>query len=234
MSQVGPVLDYASPRHRGKLRLPSRSVLEARRNDNGLVVTETLSGSGGARGAVAFGAVTWLILASLGVGQVVAHAGRWQDIDTVIVLLVGGVCAIELTVLLMVINNTWRKTVLLAHPERISVHFVAPFSKRHYVWPAHRVEDVRVVRTYEPESLPAWHGQAVPLGELELIPGGEPMAKLFTDHPEADLAVIARAAREMIAAAQKPVAVEALSPVPAPPPPVGDDDDLDFDAIIPT
>jgi hypothetical protein len=189
---AGPILDYASPRARGKLRLPSKSVLEVREDRGGVTVTETLSGRGEAVGAIVFAVITLLMLAGTGMSQL--RQLRNFEADGMVVCFIGAVWLAELTVLLAVINNTWRRTVLTAGADGFALHFLAPFSKRHYAWPRDRIEDVRVVRTSEASSLHMWGG-ASSLGELLLLPVGERAVALFTDHREGELQGIAQVMR---------------------------------------
>jgi hypothetical protein len=215
-AQEGPVLDYASPRQRGALRLPSRSVLYVRRNDAALVVTETLRGKPGAVVAVWFAGAALILLASTGVSHVMDLGSRWRLADAILLGVMAGVFVLGLIVGSMVVDNTWRRTVLLANADRISVHLIGPFSKRHVVWPVGQIADVRVVRTYEPDPKAAWAGQAVTLGELLVHAAGEVVAQLFSDHPEADLEPIAEAARAVIASGRGPGPAAPVAPTPLP------------------
>ena len=189
---AGPILDYASPRQRGKLRLPSQSVLEVRQDEAGVTVTETLSGRGGAVGAIVFAVMTLLMLGGTGVAQL--RQSRSFEADGVTVAFIAIVWLSELAVLLVVINNTWRRTVLSVGAGSFALHFLAPFSRREYAWPLERMEDVRVVRTSESSPLRTW-GAPAPLGELLLLPVGERAVALFTDHREGELHGIAQALR---------------------------------------
>jgi hypothetical protein len=193
---AGPILDYASPRARGKLRLPSQSVLDVRRDEAGVTVTETLSGRGAAVGAIVFAVITLLMLAGTGLGQLKQARRDFSD-DSVVLCFIGLVWLSELAVLLVVINNTWRRTVLTAGADGFALQFLSPVSKRRYAWPRERMEGVRVVRTNDTSPRPTWGG-AAPLGELLLLPVGERAVSLFTDHREGELHGIAQHLRAVL------------------------------------
>lgn len=197
MPTAGQILDYASPRQRGKLRLPSQSVLEVRQDEGGgVTVTETLSGRGGAVGAIVFAVITLLLLAATGASQL--KQSRGFEGEAFVLFVIGAVWIAELTVLLVVINNTWRRTVLTVGADGVALQFLAPFSKRRYAWPRERMEDVRVVRTSESSPLRTWEAPQ-PLGELLLLPVGERAVALLTDHREGELHAIAQSVRATLA-----------------------------------
>src|SRR3954453_4831006 len=57
-----PILDYASPRPHGKVRLPARSVLEVRSDADSVEVVERLAGKFGAIAAVLFSGMTLTVV----------------------------------------------------------------------------------------------------------------------------------------------------------------------------
>jgi hypothetical protein len=197
---AGPILDYASPRQRGKLRLPSQSVLDVRRDEAGVTITETLSGRAGAVGAIVFALITLLLLGGTATTYI-SGAGRSASPETILLFVIATVWFSELAVLLVVINNTWRRTVLVAGAGGLSLEFRSLFSKRRYAWPAERMEDVRVARMANTSALVTWGGPS-PLGELQLLPVGERAVSLFTDHREGELHSIAQMMRGVMGTAR--------------------------------
>jgi mannose-6-phosphate isomerase-like protein (cupin superfamily) len=186
-TQPHAVLDYASPRPRGKLRLPARSQLAVVRDETGVAVLETLTGQGRAIFAISFAALTlvamvWVISDQFGLlsGRVRTGAAAAAVIGGL--LWVGGLMAI-----LRVIDNTWRRTVLRVDADGVSLEFSSPLARRAYRWEVAQIEEVRIERTSE-AAYP-------PLGELQLHAAGMPIVHLFTDHLEEELTLIAQSAR---------------------------------------
>src|SRR6186997_1492171 len=64
MSEPAPILDYASPRPRAKVRLPARSVLDLQydRSAGEARVVETLTGKGEAIAALGFAGFVMVVL----------------------------------------------------------------------------------------------------------------------------------------------------------------------------
>jgi hypothetical protein len=92
------------------------------------------------------------------------------------------VCTTELVVMLLVINNTWRRTELWATVDGVGLRLRAPLQpRREHWWPRHLVNDVRVVRADV-------GGVGSTLYELDVLVAGSVAAKLFTGHPPARLA----------------------------------------------
>ena len=203
--QPQAVLDYASPRPRGKLRLPARSQLHVVRDDAGVAVLETLSGQGRAIFAITFAALTlvamvWVISDQFGLLSGRLRPGAAAAAVFGGVLWVGGLMS-----MLKVIDSTWRRTVLRVDAAGVSLEFSSPLARRAYRWEAAQVEEVRVERTSE-AAYP-------PLAELQLHAAGMPIVHLFTDHLEEELTLIAQSAR---AALGLPPAYTAPPPI-APP-----------------
>ena len=179
------VLDYASPRQRGKLRLPSQSVLAVSQDRDGVNVVETLSGQRDAIVAIAGTAFAFVMLIAVYVAEFTPAFGRMRSIDPLLTFCIAFVVLSGVVVALLVINNTWRRTVLRVHADEVVLEFSSPFGRRIYRWPAEQIENVRVERTSE-----AVHTL---LAELQLHPTGSPVVHLFTDHPERELAPLGKA-----------------------------------------
>jgi hypothetical protein len=185
------ILDYASPRPRGKLRLPANSDLSMRAIAGGVEILETLKGKASAYGALGFGAfVLWPLSATLYETWRLAlrreQFGEWLFCALVICMMLA-----LLVTMILVVNETWRKTIARADAEGLSVHFRALLRRRDYRWPRQYVGDVRVVATQDSTDAP-------PLGEIEIHLVDQPLIKLFTDHLRPKLVEIARVMREAL------------------------------------
>jgi hypothetical protein len=198
--QPTAILDYAGPRPRGKLRLPARSVLEVERDRDGLTVTQTLRGKGTAYLAMAGGLFCTVVPPVVAVAQmsnpstVLSRllAGRFQSDELVGLCIALVLSAAEATVLVLVANNTWRKTLLRARDGEINLLFTGLFHRREYRWPFERLLEVGVDRTMEPGFLD-------PRVELVLRAHGGEHVHLFAVHPEVKLESIVAGLRETMA-----------------------------------
>lgn len=201
MNDTGAILDYASPRPRGKVRLPSQSTLEVREDADSVTIVERLSGKGAAVGAIVFSAAMLALLVGTFIGNTydnqrsrrslgdAVEAGLNGGAIFVVPCLLGGPI-----VMALVVNNTWRRTVLLANADGLLLRFSAPLSPtRVHEWPADRVEAVRVESTDAPTTdRPggAVNVAAASLADLQIHPVGGSVAHLFTDHEHWRLAPI--------------------------------------------
>ncbi len=204
MNDPGAILDYASPRPRGKVRLPSQSTLEVREDADSVTVVERLSGKAGAILAIVFAAAMFALLTATFLGNALPNQ-RWQrSIEDAVevglrsgALFVVPVLLAGLVVMLLVVNNTWRRTVLLANADGLLLRFFAPLTPtRVHAWPADRVEAVRVESTDVPAAAAGAAGAAInvaaaSLAELQIHPVGGSVAHLFTDHEHWRLAPLA-------------------------------------------
>lgn len=93
--------------------------------------------------------------------------------------------------LIMVINNTWRRTKVEASREGVILTHTGPFGLRRFEWNGSDIKDVRL----EPTTTYADRNH---LGEVQLDIVAHPPVKLFTDHAYRDLEPIAAALREAI------------------------------------
>src|SRR5688500_11042844 len=153
-----PIIDYASPASRASLRLPARSEIRwTSEPGRRLTVTQVLSGREGAIGALALAAFTFVIM-SLSVHGMIE---KWQRFVGEIALL-GAFMAAEVILGALVINRTWRKTILTVTPEEMTLEFTAPFSARERF--AFRGEQVAQVSVVDRAGKP---GEAV-VPELEI------------------------------------------------------------------
>src|ERR1700722_8585632 len=129
MSDLSPILDYASPRKRQKLRLPARSRIRCQLEDERLVIVEKLEGRGEAISAVIF-AVFMLVY----LGSIVMFVRR------------GSYMAVfwfaEAAVLIAVIHQTWRKSELTVTPGKLRLKFTSPMWRKLYEWQGEEVPEV--------------------------------------------------------------------------------------------
>ena len=65
MTDPAAILDYASPRKRGRFRLPATSTLTCDVGDDTVVVEQRLAGKAEAIAALAFGALTFALLVGM-------------------------------------------------------------------------------------------------------------------------------------------------------------------------
>ena len=140
LDQPQTILDYASPKSRVKVRLAATSVLSHRLENETLTITETLSGQSEAIKALVFGAIALMVL----IGQLAGVIARMKLTDPMI-WIAGGVCLAIVGVGLLVIHNTWRRTILTVERSEITAVFSAPLTPtRRYAWPSHQIAEVRV------------------------------------------------------------------------------------------
>jgi hypothetical protein len=199
VSGPSAILDYASPRPQGRVRLPSRSRLDVVRDRDEVTITETLSGKGSAIGGIAVAAFTLLQLL-FGMyreawgkdGLLTRQHPSLLEPEGIWLLVMAGLWVTELVVMLIVINNTWRRTVVQARDGTLSVEFTAPFGRRRHAWPFDQVLELHVDRSLVP-------GFTTPKVELVWRVWGGQHVRLFTDHPEPELDAIAAALRQAMA-----------------------------------
>ncbi len=185
--QPGPILDYASPRRRQKVRLPSRSRIVAREEHGEFAIREWLQAKESAYVALA---VAGLSLASLAYGMLTecfpfgwkGHFWRSPLFGEFVILATFSI--VEVSVMLLVIRDTWRETTLLGRSEGLLLRLSSPFSRQQFEWNADDIEQIRLV-------LSSKVSDSNPLAEIEIHVAGKPVAKLFTDHYLKELKPIA-------------------------------------------
>ena len=183
-----PILDYAGPASRGKLRLPAASILDVTDEPDRLTITETLAGRGGAILAIGFALFTlWALVG----GSLSGVSARNWHRHIYSFAIVGLFALAEITVMLLVIQNTWRKTFLIVTPADIALRFWSPFggTKQHR-WPAEKLHDAHI-------RLTRMDGARAEFPELELDLWGEPQVRLFLGHSQSELMQFVRAIRRL-------------------------------------
>jgi hypothetical protein len=136
-----------------------------------IVISETLQGREGAVGAIIFSCFTLLVLA----GTVVEPNG-FRRMGPIGLAIPGGLALSELTVMLLVIHQTWRRTLLTVRFEEMLLAFSSPMYRKRYRWTGNDIADMLLVQTANNDTPRA-------LAELCITRcvGGE--IHLFTDHP---------------------------------------------------
>jgi hypothetical protein len=177
MDQPGLILDYASPRKRSKFRLASASLLRWRWEDAGLVVREWLDGQSQAKVAII---ATLIMLAIAGFNTWFFH----DRTPTGMLIFMGALIALGLALVPVIIQQSWRETVLTIGWGTIALKMGGPLASRSFSWRFEEVEAIRVIALQMREGAPV-------LGELEILAQGTPPIRLFTDHEERRLANMA-------------------------------------------
>jgi len=173
------VIDYASPVPRSKLRLPARSEIRWVDAPGRLVVTQVLAGREGAVWALGLAGFTFGLMSLALVGMI----ERWHRNVAPIAMIVM-VMAAEVLVSVLVIRNTWRKTILTVTREELAVETAGPLaSRQRFVFPTEQVAGVVVVDR-EPQP-----GEAR-VAELEIRFWSIPSVHLFAGHPPETLRAI--------------------------------------------
>jgi hypothetical protein len=192
------ILDYAGARPRRKLRLAARSYVDliAGEGDDGRQVrlVETLRGKSQAVAAICFAVFTLLVF-----GLVIEEGVRYMIRRHADAFTIGfnvfclGLWIAELATLFAVINETWRRTILIANPQHVILQFRGVFRRTEHRWSSGEIADASAVATQdEPDALP--------LGELRLTVTDRAAVHLFTDHRLTDVQRFAAAVRGAIAA----------------------------------
>jgi hypothetical protein len=183
LSASSLILDYASPRKRGRLRLPSRSVLDVVRDEPGRVlVIEKLKGKGEAIGAIAFALFMLAYMGALMWAER-KHGAQW---------VLGPFWIIEATLIVLVVHQTWRKTMFEVNVDQVRLRFRSPIWRQAHAWRASDVIDVASVVTGDSRR------SRRPVAELRIrsVDGGE--LRLFTDHPQGEIDELASAIRDVL------------------------------------
>ena len=169
MDSNAPILDYASPRKRLKLRLPARSTLFWQIEPDEILLTETLA----AKEGVAWALVFTLVIQAM---TVVSTLNGLHEMRSGTYLLPIGLMLLQVPLMLLIIHQTWRKTLLTVRCNELLLAFTSPLHRRHYKWSGDDIAGIVLVETANTQT-------DMPLAELLITrcAGGE--IRLFTDHP---------------------------------------------------
>jgi hypothetical protein len=174
----GPILDYASPRANTINRLPALSILAIRRTDEGAEIVETLTGKSEAIGAIIFAVfvILWINLQAFFIWR--QYTGQAITLNVFATVMAG--------LIMLVINNTWRKTILISRPGALSLTFKSLFQTRHFAWSDEQIQRVAVFALADRRTGRLIH-------ELRLTTWTDAGARLFTGHSSIELKVVAEA-----------------------------------------
>jgi hypothetical protein len=184
------ILDYASPRPRSRLRLPVESRIEITSDQDSTTITETLQSRGRAIGAIIFAVFVLIIL----LGTIVSEVMEWRTHraqDPTVAVLLSMLWGLEAALGIIVLDQTYRRTVVRVHDGELTLVFSALVSPvRRHCWGVNELGELQIVST---QSGPG----VIPLAELQIRPGPDIWIHLFTDHHETEVrqitAVITRA-----------------------------------------
>jgi hypothetical protein len=177
-----PIIDYAAPVPRSRMRLPARSEIRWAQEPGRLVITQVLAGRAGAIAALLLAGFTFVLMSVSVAGMI----GRWHR-NVGLLGILGFLMTAEIVVGLLVIHNTWRRTVLTVTRDELAVETAAPFTKRQrFVFGSEQVAAVIVV---DSEPTP---GQSI-VPELEIRLWSIPPVRLFAGHLRRTLMSIAAA-----------------------------------------
>jgi hypothetical protein len=186
-----------------RFRLPANSILSVKVDRDEIVIRETLQGRSGAVRAIVFACFTIFAMVAAS-----AFPKGYRKMEPVVLIIVIGMVLSELTVMLLVIHQTWRTTLLTVRFEEMLLAFSSPLHRKNYRWTGSDIADILLIETANNQTRQA-------LAELCITRslGGE--IHLFTDHPAKEiqslLAVLPAMLREGRSIPLEPVAV-----VPAP------------------
>jgi hypothetical protein len=163
--------------------MPARSRIYLDIQRGRVTVLEKLTGKGEAIGGIVFGI---FMLVYMAVFIFRFYGG---------LVMLGPFWLAEAIVLVMVVHQTWRKTLLVATADGIDLKFSSAFTSRTYRWPAAQVEEVL---SMPPPDAPPY----LPLAEMRirLIGGSEVL--LFADHPTIEVEQVADAVRAVLSGSE--------------------------------
>jgi hypothetical protein len=163
-----------------------------RQDAEGITVIERLAAKGRAVFAIALAGVTLVTLPVSVLNSLFYHPNHKLGInDLLLPLLLGGLWVVEVVLIVVVVNNTWRKTILRVGPDGIVLSFASPFGTRKHDWLPSQIADVRAAPM--PGGSPGYA-----LAELQIYPGADLTVHLFTDHEERQLTWLAGAISKIL------------------------------------
>jgi hypothetical protein len=220
VDEPAAILDYASPRKRGKMRLPAVSRLAVAVDHGRVTVVESLAGQAVATAALCFGTFIVLLVGAGAVNCFYDFDHHKPSRDWFSGLVMVALAGAELAAMVAVLQQTWRRTVLAVEYDDLRLAMLSPLHRRRYRWVGQDIADVLVVPTAATD-----YGQALAELLITRVVGGE--IRLFTDHTADRLAALATAVHDMLrqgtaaalpSAAAIPIeAVAPASPEPAVP-----------------
>jgi hypothetical protein len=176
MDDPNLILDYASPRKRSRFRLASGSLLDCQWEGEALVVRESLAGQEQAKMSI------WVTAGMLAISLWLVWS-EWTKTPIGMLIFVLGVIAVAIGLVPVVIQQSWRETLLLLRDGTMRLTMGGPLARRRFSWRFDQVQAVRLIGTQMQEGAPV-------LGEIEILADGSPPIRLYTDHSEPLLARI--------------------------------------------
>jgi hypothetical protein len=169
------VLDYASPRKWSKARLPAQSLLMIKTLPDGSAhVVETLVGKPAAVGAIAFAAFPLVLNVIMFAHEFALFVTKNSHYVLSNLIVLGMPIAATVIVMIMLVLQTWRKTILRADADFLELTFCSLLTRFRLSWKPPELSMI-VVTTQMQENAPV-------LGELQLRPADGPLVRLLTDH----------------------------------------------------
>jgi hypothetical protein len=180
------ILDYASPRPRGKLRLPARSLIrwEIDPQTQAATITATLAGKENAIAGLCFGFFTFLVISTCATVEFTAlrrYPEAWP-----FAALCAAVAITELVLMILIVDQTWAKTTLEATRDHLRFITRSPLRRREMSWHEGEVLSVRLESTQEVPD-------AAPLGQIQIATDRGMSLTLFVDHLHRDLLPVTQA-----------------------------------------
>jgi hypothetical protein len=149
-------------------------------NAGEVIVQESLTGQGQTFLAII------IAIAMVAVAVVLLATDPQRTIENWLVA--ASVTAGALTLLPLIVQRNWFQTRLVVGPDGIGLTMGGPLGRQRFGWRPHEVDAVCLL------PIPTAPG-TVPLAEMEIRTADASPIRLFTDHPESELAPIAAAIR---------------------------------------
>src|SRR5262249_44902421 len=131
-------------------------------------------------GGIVF-AIFVLLVLGMPVGSEVWQLVRLHRIgEPSVFYLLGSFWLAELITMLLVIQQTWRRTILDASGEGLCLVFTSPFRTQRFQWPADAVVEIRVPPMGMTKARET-------LGQVEIFLTSGQTLHLFTDHAKQEL-----------------------------------------------
>jgi hypothetical protein len=177
--EAAPVLAYATPMSRRQISKPLRMRIIYAPGPDGPQFTEVSDEKGWALAAMIWCGFTMLLLGRNLLAAVDAYSrsgGRLFE-----VLIVGLLLVVQATVMTLVFNQTWRRTLLAVRDGMLLLQVKAPIGSWRRQWPLAEVLHIH------PLILSHAGGGSEPLCELQVQVSGEPAISVFRNYGRREL-----------------------------------------------
>ncbi|MDB5319251.1 MAG: hypothetical protein JWN40_882 [Phycisphaerales bacterium] len=152
-------------------------MLDCQWEGEALVVRESLAGQEQAKMSI------WATAGMLAISLWLVWS-EWNKTPIGMLVFVLGIIAIAVGLVPVVIQQSWRETLLRLVDGTMRLTMGGPLARRRFAWRLDQVQAVRLIGTQMQDGAPV-------LGEMEILADGTPPIRLFTDHSEPLLARIA-------------------------------------------